>query len=1505
MHDKSRTKEQLLNELAGLRQRIAELEKSQTKHKQDEEALARSESKYRELVQNANSVILRWKRDGTIIFINEFGQTFFGYSAEELIGRQVSILVREKDSAGADLTKLVLDIVDHPERYVNNVNENICRDGRLVWMSWTNKPIFDEDGRVAEILAVGTDITELKQAEEAAWVASQNLQSVLINAKGFFIYQAVPDETFTYGARVLMVSPSVTDVSGMTDIYNFGAWFENIHPDDLPRILEANRHSIATHETFDEVMRWHHRLRNEWIWIHAISNPVYDQLGRIIHFNGLFIDITAQKKAEEALQRERDILQTIMDSAGKAQLVYLDRDFNFVRINETYAAGCGYRPEEMIGKNHFALYPSPGVEAIFSHVRDTGEDFEVHDRPFEYPDQPERGVTYWDWTLKAIKDSGDQVTGLVFSLYDTTERKRAKDELAKAHEQAELGRKRLEAVLEATPSAVVLIEASTDRFLYVNRRAMELYGTNYVGSDLNNHVMQVNALRPDGTPYPFQEMPISHSLKFGKEVRNEEMIIERTDGTRMTVLVSSAPLFDAEGNVTSAVGCFDDITDRKEAEAALKRSLERFAIISDTASQLLMSQTPQLIIEDVCHKVMKHLDCHVFFNFLVDGERNCLRLNAYAGIPEQTAREIHFLDYGVAVCGCAARDACRIVAENIPTTPDIRTDLVRSFGVTAYACHPLFAQGQVIGTLSFGTKSRLTFTDDELSLMKTVADQVATAMERIRLLRSAEERGDELEAKVLERTTQLRKQADLLDLAHDAVILSDTEGTISFWNKGAEDTYGFTREEAVGKSLHALLQTESDIPLEDIKGSVVNEGRWEGELLHTRKDGDKVTVHTRWVLRHDDVTGSSEIMEVNRDITQRKRAEKALAMISAYNRSLIETSIDPLATINSQGMISDVNIATERVTGYPRDKLIGTDFCDYFTDPTKAKAVYEQVFREETVRDYELEILHKDGRTTPVLYNASVYRNEAGKVVGVFAAARDITERRYMEQILRESEERYRTAIESASDGVALMRGDQHIYVNKRFSEMFGYSSPSEILGKSHSLTVHPDDLAMVSQINMMRQNGEPVPSRYEFRGIRKDGTLRNIEVSATMINYRGEPASLVYLRDITDYKNLEEQLRQAHKMEAIGTLAGGIAHDFNNILAAIIGFTEMVEEDLTPESPSIPRIQRVLNAASRGRDLVRQILAFSRKTEPTRKPLSLSPVIKETVELLRASLPTTIEIRLSIKAARDTVLASSAELQQILMNLTTNASFSMKEKGGILGISVTNIDFAPDSPVLDADVEPGEYVQIVVQDSGFGMSPDIVQRIFEPFFTTKGVGEGTGMGLPVVYGVVKSLNGTIAVESEPGVGSTFRIFLPVARTDEKPEDSGVQVTPKGTEHILFVDDEEFLTEWGQAALERLGYTVTALTDSTQALNLFSSDPSRFDLVIVDQTMPKLTGLHLARKLLTIRNNIPIILCTGHSDSVSPEKAKEAGIREFLMKPLGKQALAQLIRRLLDTKSEG
>jgi PAS domain S-box-containing protein len=630
----------------------------------------------------------------------------------------------------------------------------------------------------------------------------------------------------------------------------------------------------------------------------------------------------------------------------------------------------------------------------------------------------------------------------------------------------------------------------------------------------------------------------------------------------------------------------------------------------------------------------------------------------------------------------------------------------------------------------------------------------------------------------------------------------------------------------------------------------------------------------------------------------------------------------------SESFLKMVGLTQEECSNFGWGNVLHPD------DAERTIAAWQECVRREGLWDIEHRYRGVDGQYHYVLARGIPVRDDQGKITCWAGINLDIDNLKQTQEALRQSRDEFELRVQertqelSESEEIARARHMEietyynmtpiglcildkelrYVRVNERLAEINGLPVSAHLGRTIREVVPAVADMAEETA-NRIMQTGESF-SNIEFtvETAERPGIKRTAR--ATWFPFKdpnGQVISIgVMVEDITEQRRLEEQLRQAHKMEAIGTLAGGIAHDFNNILAAIIGFTEMVEEDLPPESPSIPRLQRVLNAASRGRDLVRQILAFSRKTEPTRKPLSLSPVIKETVELLRASLPTTIEIRLSLKAARDTVLASPAELQQILMNLTTNASFSMKEKGGILGISMTNIDFEPDSPVLDADVEPGEYIQIVVQDSGSGMSPDIVQRIFEPFFTTKGVGEGTGMGLPVVYGVVKSLNGTIAVESEPGVGSTFRVFLPVTRIDEKPTGSEVRETPKGSERILFVDDEELLTEWGQAALERLGYTVTALTDSTEALNLFSSDPSRFDLVILDQTMPKLTGLHLARKILTIRNDIPIILCTGHSDSVSPEKARAEGIKEFLMKPLGRQELAEVIRRVLDaTESKG
>jgi CheY-like chemotaxis protein len=316
----------------------------------------------------------------------------------------------------------------------------------------------------------------------------------------------------------------------------------------------------------------------------------------------------------------------------------------------------------------------------------------------------------------------------------------------------------------------------------------------------------------------------------------------------------------------------------------------------------------------------------------------------------------------------------------------------------------------------------------------------------------------------------------------------------------------------------------------------------------------------------------------------------------------------------------------------------------------------------------------------------------------------------------------------------------------------------------------------------------------------------------------------------------------------------------------------------------------------------VKQILAFSRKIGHARNPLSFLPLIKETVQLLRASIPATIEIRFTVTATSDTVLASPIEIQQILMNLATNASLAIREKGGILEVSLTDINFDPDSPMLGTDLSPGEYIQLVVKDTGTGMTPDVMKRVFEPFFTTREVGKGTGMGLDVVYGIVKDLQGTITVESELGVGSTFSVLLPKVKTGAETEVAQPIEIPGGNERILFVDDEEMLVEWGRATLERLGYTVTAMTDSQKALKTFSIDPSLFDLVVTDHAMPQMAGVQLAKELLRIREDIPVILCTGHSDNISSESSREIGVKEFLSKPVSKQELAEAVRRVLDGK---
>jgi len=486
--------------------------------------------------------------------------------------------------------------------------------------------------------------------------------------------------------------------------------------------------------------------------------------------------------------------------------------------------------------------------------------------------------------------------------------------------------------------------------------------------------------------------------------------------------------------------------------------------------------------------------------------------------------------------------------------------------------------------------------------------------------------------------------------------------------------------------------------------------------------------------------------------------------------------------------------------------------------------------------------------------------------------------------------------LESTTQGILELFSGKIVYANSAAASLCGL--PEEML-----LTLYPPDLfddAVRSQVESLikTKNDEPVEI-----GNKSSITLNNRQFIITKLPVNEDAATIILLiTDVTDRKRMEYELRQSQKMEAVGTLAGGIAHDFNNILSAIIGYTELSLIYASEGSKLRANLLNIFKAGERATDLVKRILTFSRQAETERKPLQSTPIVKEALKLLRSSLPSTIQIRPNLGNDLYNILADPTQIHQIVMNLCTNAAHAMRDQGGTLEITLENVELNGDFSAKYLDIHPGPYLKLTVTDTGHGMTPDIMDSIFDPYFTTKEQSEGTGMGLSVVHGIVKSNDGGITVQSEPGKGSRFSIYFPAIDMRVVAEPASAEPLPSGNECILFIDDEPPLVEIGQEILESLGYTVVIRTSSIEALNLFRATPHRFDLVITDMTMPNMTGDKLARELIEIRPDISVILCTGYSDMISEQKAKEIGICEFVIKPIVTRELTSVVRRVLDQK---
>jgi PAS domain S-box-containing protein len=1175
-------------------------------------------------------------------------------------------------------------------------------------------------------------------------------------------------------------------------------------------------------------------------WLDLYSFPLIDTTTEKMRGVIEYVrDITERKRAEEALQKSEERYRTIIENIQDGYFENdLDGDFTFV--NDALCRDLGYSREELIGMNYRQYTDEKTAMELFrdyNRLYRTGEPIKLLEIGRIGKDGKK---SFAEISTSVIRDSEGKPIGFRGISRDITERKQTEEALLNAAQQ-------WRTTFDGISDIICLLDRE-GRILKCNKAMTHLLGKPFSEIINRTHLEIVH-----GAPMPIEESPVERLWK----THHRETDILLINDRWFSIAVD--PLLDEAGRLVGAVYIMSDVTERRRAEEAIRESEKRYRQVIENAVDII---------------------------YTTDANGNFTYANSAAltttGYSLEELQRFNYLDL--------------ILPEHRDRVSKIYIGQFRERQATTYVEFPFFNKSGDV--LWFGQNASLVIEREKHVGFHVIARDITERKRVEQALRESEER-----------------YRALYDRSLDCVFVLDFDGKFVDANQAALGLLEYDRTDISSVNIASLLD-ERDLSKALQNMHEIMQTGFQKEITEyrlRRKGGGIVYVETQGSVIYRDGKPHS-IQGIARDITERKQAEEALRLSEEKYRTILENMQEAYYEIDLAGHLTFFNDALCKHLGYPKEELIGRVYRQY-QDETTAKKIYQlynQVYRTgEPVRAAEAEYIRKDGTKGTYELSVSLLRDTQGKPIGFRGISRDVTEPKQAEEALRLSEERYRNIIESIQDGYFEddLAGN-FIFVNDVISRHLGYGK-EELIGMNYRQYASEEtSKELYRHFSELYQTGHPIkPFAVEY--IRRDSSKLTSEISVSLIrDIEGKPIGFRGIsRDVTERKqaeeeklSLQEQLRQAQKMEAVGQLAGGVAHDFNNLLTVIKGYSQLSLLDLKEDNPLWGNIQEIEKATQRATDLTRQLLAFSRRQILDLKVLDLNVLLKELEKMLRRIIGEDITLATLLSENLGKVKIDPSQIEQVIFNLAVNARDAMPG-GGKLTIETANVELDEEYARVHVNVAPGRYVRLSVSDTGVGMTQEVKERVFEPFFTTKEKGKGTGLGLSMVYGIVKQSNGNIWLYSEPERGTTFRIYLP--RTEEEAdtlhEREETDFSPRGSETVLLVEDDELVRDLANRLLEQQGYRVLKAANGQEALLVAKEHVGEtIHLLLADIVMPRMGGKELADWLKISRPNVKILYTSGYADNAIVHHGVLDPGTHFLQKPFSLKTLSHKVREVLD-----